>query len=64
MSKLLPSVNIRFCERSRITDIFKMEDTYVSVLIFQSFMSLVSGHAVAQLVEALRYKSEGHGVDS
>jgi hypothetical protein len=25
---------------------------------------LVTGHAVAQLVEALRYKSEGRGFDS
>jgi hypothetical protein len=26
-------------------------------------MSLCSGHAVAQLVEALRYKPEGRGLD-
>jgi len=64
MSNLLCSVNIRFCERSHIADIFKMEDTCVSVLIFQSFMSLVRGHAVAQLVEAPRYKSEGRGFNS
>jgi hypothetical protein len=64
MSNLLSSVNIRFCERSRITAIFKMEDTCVSVLIFQTFMSLVRGNAVAQLVEAPRYKPEGCGFDS
>jgi hypothetical protein len=26
--------------------------------------AVVTGYAVAQLVEALRYKSEGHGFDS
>ena len=32
--------------------------------LYFCFPLSVSGHAVAQLVEALRYKSEGRGFDS
>jgi hypothetical protein len=28
------------------------------------YLAIFWGHAVAQLVEALRYKPEGHGIDS
>jgi hypothetical protein len=31
---------------------------------FASGMVIYMGHAVAQLVEALRYKQEGHGFDT
>ena len=31
---------------------------------FASYYLIFGGHAVAQLVEALRYKSEGRGFDS
>ena len=33
-----------------------------SVILYRA--SSTQGHAVAQLVEAFRYKSEGHGFDS
>jgi len=36
----------------------------VLLVIFYRFVYGCMGHAVAQLVEALRYKSEGRGFDS
>jgi len=32
--------------------------------VFQSYVTSLGGHAVEQLVEALRYKPEGRGFDS
>jgi hypothetical protein len=41
---------------------FYIELPYLSFFSAPTFLS--RGHAVAQLVEALRYKSEGRGFDS
>ena len=38
--------------------------SYLGILVFSNHFWTVEGHAVAQLVEALRYKSEGRGFDS
>jgi hypothetical protein len=35
-----------------------------TVLIFMPYLLMHRGHAMAQLVEALRYKPEGRGFDS
>ena len=37
---------------------------YIYIYIFAYIIYLHMGHAVAQLVEALRYKLEGRGFDS
>jgi len=42
----------------------QMVMAYLKVLLFQGSTILSGGHAVAHLVEALRYKSEGRGFDS
>jgi len=42
----------------------KLVVIYVVLLLFVLFYVLFVGYAVAQLVEALRYKSEGRGFDS
>jgi len=34
------------------------------IILYLSLLYEASGHAVAQLVEALRYKPEGRGFDS
>ena len=36
----------------------------VCLLVYVKVLLTLSGHAVAQLVEALRYKPEGHQFDS
>ena len=45
-----------------VTKVVILTDNYRFLLSVGSFM--VFGHAVAQLVEALPYKSEGRGFDS
>ena len=42
----------------------KLAVIYVVLLLFVLFYVLFVGYAVTQLVEALRYKSEGRGFDS
>ena len=37
--------------------------TIITVIIITQYNISCGGHAVAQLVEALRYKSEGRGFD-
>jgi hypothetical protein len=37
---------------------------YVQLFGFKNKITQCIGHAVMQLVEALRYKTEGHGFDS
>ena len=44
--------------------ILQIVDYTKDSLIYKVKYTLVRGHAVAQLVEALRYKSEGRGFDS
>jgi phospholipid N-methyltransferase len=42
----------------------RSQHLFCSVSVFLQFTIAYRGHAVAQLVEALRYKSEGRGFDS
>ena len=42
----------------------RLQEAIVLSKIILMYAFLVRGHAVAQLVEALRYKSEGRGLDS
>ena len=44
--------------------IYIIVDFYILTKIFITVKYVSSGHVVAQLVEALRYKSEGRGFDS
>jgi hypothetical protein len=36
----------------------------VNIMIISSYHTIIKGHVVVQLVEALCYKPEGHGFDS
>jgi len=43
---------------------FQTEFHLAHVSIYKAYILTLRGHAVAQLVEALRYKPEGRGFDS
>jgi hypothetical protein len=50
---------INFCEISRQN---VLQDSTINTIKIHTHYNM--GHAVAQLIEALRYKSEGRGFDS
>jgi len=61
--------NYRFDLPILYADITRFESYSIWYIIpfnknYQQFVGLLMGHAVAQLVQALRYKLEGRGFDS
>ena len=55
------TLSVMFADRVCIKTAIKAAKTQIH---FTALLVLYLGHAVAQLVEALRYKSEGRGFDS